>query len=409
MSQKSRRIPSLRHHRPTGLAVATFNGKDRYFGKFGTPESREAYDRAVAEWLSSGRADAPRNPRAAQAPPEAGPTVGEVILAYSRHAESYYVKHGKPTREVGHIRLALRVVRKLYGKIPAAEFGPLALKACREEYARTGELCRANVNRRVNHVRRMFKWAVSEELVPSSVHHGLSTVPGLKRGRCGIRETEPVRPVPEAFVDAIRPYVARQVWAMVELQRLTGMRPGEVVRMRACDVDTSGRIWVYTPETHKTEHHGRGRKIPIGPEGQGVLSPWLRSVPEEYLFRPEEADAERKAAMRSVRKTKVQPSQRDRRKAAPRKKPGERYTVDSYRRAIASGSTRAAREANKEGRPAAGSWHPNQLRHNAATRFRREFGLDVARAILGHSTPVTTEIYAELDEAKAAEAMARVG
>jgi integrase len=54
-------------------------------------------------------------------------------------------------------------------------------------------------------------------------------------------------------------------------------------------------------------------------------------------------------------------------------------------------------------------WHPNQLRHNAATRLRREFGLDVARAVLGHSSPAVTEVYAELDGAKAAEAMERVG
>jgi hypothetical protein len=35
--------------------------------------------------------------------------------------------------------------------------------------------------------------------------------------------------------------------------------------------------------------------------------------------------------------------------------------------------------------------------------------LDVARAVLGHSSPVVTEVYAELDGAKAAEAMERVG
>jgi hypothetical protein len=35
--------------------------------------------------------------------------------------------------------------------------------------------------------------------------------------------------------------------------------------------------------------------------------------------------------------------------------------------------------------------------------------LDVARAVLGHSSPVVTEVYAELDGAKAAEAMEKVG
>jgi site-specific recombinase XerD len=54
-------------------------------------------------------------------------------------------------------------------------------------------------------------------------------------------------------------------------------------------------------------------------------------------------------------------------------------------------------------------WHPNQLRHNAATSIRREHGLDVARVILGHSKSVTTEVYAEVDTAKARQIMAIVG
>ncbi len=88
----------------------------------------------------------------------------------------------------------------------------------------------------------MFKWGVSEELVPPSVHQALQSVPGLRRGRADVRESEPVRPVADASVDPIQPYVARQVWAMVELQRLTGMRPGEVCTMRTKDIDTSGAV-----------------------------------------------------------------------------------------------------------------------------------------------------------------------
>ena len=61
------------------------------------------------------------------------------------------------------------------------------------------------------------------------------------------------------------------------------------------------------------------------------------------------------------------------------------------------------------GSPEIPSWHPHQLRHNAGTALRRQFGLDVARAVLGHSTPDVTEIYAELDEAKARDAMERMG
>jgi hypothetical protein len=41
--------------------------------------------------------------------------------------------------------------------------------------------------------------------------------------------------------------------------------------------------------------------------------------------------------------------------------------------------------------------------------LRREFGIDAARAVLGHSSPVVTEVYAERDAGVAAKAMEQVG
>ncbi|HEU5118134.1 MAG TPA: tyrosine-type recombinase/integrase, partial [Isosphaeraceae bacterium] len=317
---------------------------------------------------------------------------------YLRHAESYYRKGGEMTREVENIKHSIRPLRQLYGSTDAAAFGPLALKAVRQSMIDSG-LCRNEVNKRIGRVVRAFKWVVENEMVPPSVHHGLRAVSGLRRGRADVRESEPVKPVPEAFVEAIRPHVARQVWAMVQLQRLTGMRPGEVCLMRTCDVDTSGPIWTYTPERHKTEHHGRSRTIYLGPQAQAILRSWLRSELTAYLFSPREAVEERRAELRSRRKTRVQPSQCTRAKSRPRRNAGERYTPHTYRHAIGYGCKKAD----------VPDWHPNQLRHNAATRLRKEFGLDVARAVLGHNSPVVTEVYAELDGAKAAEAMEKVG
>lgn len=46
-------------------------------------------------------------------------------------------------------------------------------------------------------------------------------------------------------------------------------------------------------------------------------------------------------------------------------------------------------------------WFPHQLRHTRATEIRREFGLDAARAVLGHKSVVVTDEYAELDLKKA--------
>jgi integrase len=232
--------------------------------------------------------------------------------------------NGKPTTELHGIAPSVRFLRELYGHTLARDFGPLSLKTVRQKLIEAG-LCRNEVNKRTGRIVRAFKWAVENELVPPSVHHGLRAVSGLRRGRSAVRESEPVRPVPDSFVEAVRPHVSRQVWAMIELQRLTGMRPGEVCIMRSCDIDMTGRVWVYTPETHKTEHHGKERRIPLGPRAQNLLHPWLRPELTAYLFSPREATAERKVAMRQTRKTPVQPSQRDRPKVKPWKVPGLRY------------------------------------------------------------------------------------
>jgi integrase len=397
------RVPSYRLHKPTGQAVATIGGRDVYLGKHESPESRAEYDRIIAEWLATGR-----RPMVADSASGADLSVNEMLLAYLHHADAYYVKNGQPTDEPANIRLAFRPLRRLYGHTLAREFGPLRLKTVRQALIDSG-LCRNEVNKRAAKIVRAFKWAVGEEMIPPSVHHGLKAVAGLRRGRADVRESEPVKPVPDAFGDSIAPHVSRQVWTMVELQRLSGMRPGEVCSMRTIDVDTSGRIWIYTPESHKTEHHGRERRIYLGPKAQETLRPWLRHELTAYLFSPADAEAERRSEQRENRKTRVQPSQRNRRRRKPRKAPGERYTVDSYRRAIEYGIKGANREPERGESRAIPHWHPHQLRHNAATRLRREFGLDVTRAVLGHSSPIITEHYAELDGAKAAEAMEKVG
>ena len=410
MSVRTIRTPSYRLHKPTGRAVVTLCGRDLYLGEYGTRESRAEYDRIIGEWLANGR-----TLPGSGSGNGADVTNSEMLLAFLAWAETYYVKNGRMTNEVFHVRYAIKPIRELYGDKLARDFGPLQLKTVRQAIIETG-ICRSEVNRRVRIIVRGYKWAVAEGMIPPSVHHGLQAVPGLRRGRCDVREAEPVRPIPDAFVDAIAPHASRHIWAMVQLQRLTGMRPGEVCIMRTIDVDRSGRIWVYTPESHKTEHHGRERRIYLGPVAQGILRPWLRPELMAYLFQPKEAEAEHRAGQRRNRKSPVQPSQQNRRRRRPRKGPGEKYNTDSYRQAIQYAIERANAEARRKAQAAgleAGgpipAWHPNQLRHNAATRLRREFGLDVARAVLGHSSPVVTEVYAELDGAKAAEAMERVG
>ena len=383
------RTPSYRLHKPSGQAVVTLDGRDFYLGRYGTATSRAEYDRLIAEWLQNGRV----------LPAAADLTINEMLVGYLSHCDDYYRKpDGTPTSEPASIALSVRPLKSLYGHTLARQFGPAKLKTCREAMIDAG-LCRSECNKRTRRIARAFKWAAENELVPASVWHSLRAVDGLRKGRCRARETAPVRPVPDAHIDAVVAHVLPPVAAMIQVQRLTGMRPGEVVAMTTGDVDRSGDIWLYRPKRHKTEHHGHERSIPIGPRARAILELWLKSDRDAPLFSPRDGLSQKREEMRARRKSKVQPSQRNRRKRHPKREPRDRYDAHSYYYAI-------RRACAKAGVP---PWHPNRLRHTAATWLRKEFGIDVARVILGHRTAQVTEVYAELDRQRAIDIMAQVG
>jgi hypothetical protein len=134
-----------------------------------------------------------------------------------------------------------------------------------------------------------------------------------------------------------------------------------------------------------------------------------------YCFSPAESVQRLKAERRAKRKTPVQPSQVDRRKAKPQRKPADRYRKDAYNWAIRRACDKAdliAHAANP-GVPAetriVSRWHPNQLRHSAGTEIRQRFGLEAAQVVLGHSRADVTQIYAERDLTLAAKVAAAVG
>jgi integrase len=227
---------------------------------------------------------------------------------------------------------------------------------------------------------------------------------------------------------------------MVQLQYLTGMRPGEVVVMRGIDIDMTSPVWLYRPGSdrglhgqHKTAWRGHKRVIAIGPRAQEIVRKHLKSDMCAYLFSPADSIAFFRAEQRKNRKSRVQPSQVSRKRRKPDRQPGERYTVGSYDHAVAVACSRAFPPpeplARKEKETARAwqrrltpeekvavkqwrrehRWHPNQLRHTKATEIRREVGLDAARVVLGHRSAQVTETYAEIDTKKAVEVMARLG
>lgn len=403
-------VPKYRKHRASGQAIVTLCGRDHYLGPHNTKASRVEYDRLIAEWLAAGR-----GPLYASA---ATLSVAELCLRYLTYAEARYVKNGRPTSEVGGLRVAIRYVRRLYSRQPITEFGPLSLKAVRNCMV-ADNLAISSINQHVGRIRRVFRWGVAEELVPSSVYEALSAVDGLRRYRGEARETEPVRPVDDETVDATLPHLPEIVADMVRFQRLTGCRPAEVCLLRPGDVDRSTDVWLFTPSSHKTEHHGRNRVIPIGPNAQGILLRYLARDSEAYCFVPKESERRRRAAQSEVRVVPMSCGTKpgDRSKRRPKRQAGVKYRTDVYRRAITRACDRAfpAPQEILDDPEALAKWRrehrwaPNQLRHSAGTRIRRDFGVEGARAVLGHSKISTTEIYAEKDLGQAIRIAAAIG
>lgn len=425
MSNRKPSTPNYRLHKGSGQALVQLGGRRIYLGVYGTEESKEAYRRHVAEWLSRGAASEPP-------PPKAELTVVELIDQYwQQHVINHYVKDGRASDHQDALRAALRPVKEAYGSTPAADFGPLALKAVRQTMIEAG-LARSYINHNVGHIRRMFRWAVSEELLPPSTYQALATVQGLQAGRTKARETKPIPPADDAIVDATLPHLPAVVADMVRLQRLIGCRPGELCQMRPRDVDTSGAVWCYTPESHKTEHHGKQRRIYIGPKGQDILRPYLLRAHDAYCFSPADSEKKRHEAQREKRKTRVQPSQHGRRgrKSKP-KQFRNHYSKDAYNVAIRracsarAGLKRPRKPKDKNDQAAQdayrmalkeynaelalATWKPNQLRHAVATDIRKRYGLEAAQTVLGHSKADVTQVYAERDFALAARVMGEVG
>jgi integrase len=201
-----------------------------------------------------------------------------------------------------------------------------------------------------------------------------------------------------------------QIRTMLQVIRMTGARPGEVCIMRTADIDRTVSPWEYRPQTHKTAHRGHERVIYIGPRAQAVLTDWLRADPEAFLFQPREAAAAVREAARVAERSDADRARaaRNKRAAEARKRggkaqnrrlPGERYTPGRLGHSVGRACERAEIE----------HWHPHQLRHAAATELRREIGIEAARVVLGHRSPVMTEVYAEVDRKRASAAMAKFG
>src|SRR5579862_2504514 len=257
--------------------------ESKSLGYYGSPESYAEHARLVAEWRAAWQADADGETRVRSGPVL---TVDDLIFRYWQYEESQRIEEdGKPKRELLAIKHALRPLQRLYGHVLVRDFGPKSLKvvvramadgswmtdADRAHWAKRGRRadgwCRKRCNRNLWRLKAVFKWAESEELVPPGTHNSMLTVPGFTEGARGVRETNDVLPVPETRLKAILEQLPPIPKIMVQVQLLTGMRPGELVRLTPGSLSRGDSVevapdewlptrglWAWLPSSHKTAH-----------------------------------------------------------------------------------------------------------------------------------------------------------
>jgi integrase len=211
------------------------NGKTIYLGIYGSPESKIAYARFVAELKADTTPYTPDNKEHI--------TVQALVLSFLDH-----VKGTITPQSYGHHRSAIRALLKLYGNDTlVGNFTPSCLKLFRQELINSKRLCRKMVNDHTRRIVSMFTWGVSEELVKPHTEAALKAVKPLPKGYPGTFDHPEREDVPDDIIIRTLPFMPPTIQAMVKVQRLTGMRPSEIFNMKAGEIDqkTDPELWLY--------------------------------------------------------------------------------------------------------------------------------------------------------------------
>lgn len=390
--------PQLRRH-TSGQARVTLSGKTYYLGRYDSIEAQERYLELVKRWEANGRkrlepAKTVVELEAAERPQKA-PTVREVFGQYERYLDETgrYQKHGKPTSERAMVQLAIRELLQLFGDLPATELGEAQLLAYRDTLERCPRITRKGINRKLQLLKRGLKWMRPRGLINRDQWHEIHALEPIKRGemQADRERRQNKRAVTFAEVQVVAAEAGHVVGAMMRLQALTGMRPGEVCAMKWEDIDrTPVRIedavcWTYRVREAKTAHHGHETVYPLTPAAQELLQDFDDGS-TSYVFSPQRAMQERREDLRARRTTPATQQTRDR-DARARRRYRENYTVETYGKAV----NRAVERTTVR------RFTPHEIRHGFVTRAARAYGVLAASAAANHKNVSTTQGYLHAD------------
>jgi integrase len=336
------------------------NGRSRSkrFGRVGRVSKAEARNKFTA-WLQN---EFPKIKAAQDAPAPKYP-VEQLCKDYFAEIQKRYIgPDGKHTTSVNRHKVMLESFAAMYGTEEADDVTAGKVAAWLEGFIAKGTRKRGGkgtktkhtVNLALSYLKRMYRWAATYRGVNPNTAGAVNLVQALGANHPDVRKKEPIRAVTLETVDATCKRLPSPLREMVRIQWWTGMRPGEALSLRPCDLNTTDDVWVYRPAHHKTSWRGKERFIVIGPEAKSILKPLLPAKTDARVFPV--------------------------------------ITGQSYRRSL--------REAAK----AAGvkAWTPNQLRHALATRIRMVKGAQAVTDLLGHSNLNQQQVYVDdaLERAK---------
>ena len=379
------KIPTLTQHH--GRARVRIGARDIYLGEHNSAESQSRYH-LICLAISEGRCPfevaAEWNPNYAQAAEQtqqivAAVSVTELATRWVEATASYYAS---PTgRSEGKTHTCRRIAEEFHNSFPGVnvdEFKPRDLVNWQTSLADRG-YTRTYIRGLVNFARACFQWGVIEELVKPDVWHALLAVKHLRPHKSAAAEPRVVQSVSIERVNATLPFLEPVYQRLVTFQILTGCRPGEAIFARWDEIDTIGieGVWVYRPQSHKTQSKGKDRTIPIGPKCQAMLAKC--GSQSGYLFGDDEppcrVDSYRHAVGKACERAFDCPAElRHHRKRTPL----ERSKASDWR--------------------AENAWFPYQLRHLAGTEIAKAADLEHVAAVLGHSSTNTSRIYVDNDE-----------
>ncbi|MHB8971035.1 MAG: tyrosine-type recombinase/integrase [Pirellulaceae bacterium] len=388
------------------FARVIIDRKSIHLGKYGSDESHQKYRQLIATWSTGQQLEIGPSPECT--------TVAVLLEAYRTYAAGYFGDvHGGRYR---NLLPTIRMTRELYADLPAHQFSPKKLKTLRQAFVNAGHT-RGHCNTCVQRVIAMFRWAAEEELVGGSLVHALEAIRPLQRGHTSAPEGRVVHAVDQEVVNVTLLHLTTVLADMVCLQLVAGCRPGELCSLTPDQLDRTGDVWLYRPAHHKTIHHGHDRVIAIGPRGQDILRKYLLRAPDAPCFSPKESLTQFYDQTHERRTTPMSCGNRpsSTRRARAVAKVANRYTVGAYRRAIERACDRAFPAPEELDGKARRKWQhdhrwtPHRLRHTAGGNVREKYGLDGAQAILGHKNARVTEVYSELNTAKAVEIARKLG